>query len=54
MLGVALLVCAIAARATGTPIPHGTVELISENQWIAVGHEFNVGLRFQLEKGWHI
>ena len=53
-LGVALLLCAAGAQAGGTPIPHGTLELIPENQWIAAGHELYLGLRFQLEKGWHI
>ncbi len=42
------------ARAASAPIPHGTLELIAENQSIAPGHEFHLGLRFQLEKGWHI
>jgi len=61
--------CAAAARAESAPIPHGTLELVPENPWIAAqsiltpgvatgrmagGHTFNVGLRFQLEKGWHI
>jgi thiol:disulfide interchange protein DsbD len=49
-----LLLCAAGAQAAGTPIPHGTVELIAENQWIAAGHKLYLGLRFQLEKGWHI
>jgi thiol:disulfide interchange protein DsbD len=53
-LGIALLLCAAGAQAAGTPIPHGTLELIAENQWIAPGHEFYLGLHFQLEKGWHI
>ena len=57
--GVALLLCAASAHAEGTPIPHGTLELIAENPWIekrelAAGQKFDVGLRFQLEKGWHI
>ena len=52
--GVALLLCAASAHAGGTPIPHGTLELIAENQWIAAGHKFDLGLHFQLEKGWHI
>jgi DsbC/DsbD-like thiol-disulfide interchange protein len=43
--------CAQAATAT---IPHGTLELIAENQWIAPGHALNLGLHFQLEKGWHV
>jgi DsbC/DsbD-like thiol-disulfide interchange protein len=42
------------ARAAGAAIPHGTVELVAENQWIAAGHTLNLGLHFQLEKGWHI
>ena len=48
------LLCAGSAQASGAPIPHGTVELISENQSIAIGHPFYLGLHFQLEKGWHI
>jgi DsbC/DsbD-like thiol-disulfide interchange protein len=52
--GAALLVWAAGAEAGGTPVPHGTVELIAENQWISAGHTFDLGLRFQLEKGWHI
>jgi DsbC/DsbD-like thiol-disulfide interchange protein len=57
-LGVALLLVAASALAEGTPIPHGTLELIAE-KWIekrslAAGEEFDVGLHFQLEKGWHI
>jgi DsbC/DsbD-like thiol-disulfide interchange protein len=51
---VALLLCAAGAQGAGSPIPHGTLELIAENQWIATGHAFNLGLHFQLEKGWHI
>jgi DsbC/DsbD-like thiol-disulfide interchange protein len=53
-LGVSLLLCAAEAQAVGTPIPHGTLELIAENQWIAARHDFYLGLHFQLEKGWHI
>jgi DsbC/DsbD-like thiol-disulfide interchange protein len=41
-------------QAANSPIPHGTVELIAENKWITAGHTVNVGLHFQLEKGWHI
>jgi DsbC/DsbD-like thiol-disulfide interchange protein len=40
--------------AAGTAIPHGTLELIAEKQWIETGHTVNLGLRFELEKGWHI
>jgi DsbC/DsbD-like thiol-disulfide interchange protein len=51
---MALLLCTASTRATGTPIQHGTLELIAESQWIAPGHPFYLGLHFQLEKGWHI
>lgn len=54
-LGAAVLLsCAASLRAAGTPIPHGTLELVSENQWIAPGHTIHLGLHFQLENGWHI
>jgi DsbC/DsbD-like thiol-disulfide interchange protein len=53
-LGGALLLCVVNARADGTPIPHGTLELLAENQSIEAGHSAHLGLRFQLEKGWHI
>jgi DsbC/DsbD-like thiol-disulfide interchange protein len=53
-LVAALLLCAANAHAAGTPIPHGTLELVAENQWIEAGHTIPLGLRFQLEKGWHI
>ncbi len=43
-----------SAQADGIPIPHGTVELIAENQSITAGHKLNLGLHFELEKGWHI
>jgi len=48
------LLCAAAVQAAGSPIPHGTLELVAENQWIAIGRPFHLGLHFQLEKGWHI
>ncbi len=53
-LALSLSLCAAGAEAAGAPIPHGTVELIAENQWITSGHTLDVGLRFQMEKGWHI
>jgi DsbC/DsbD-like thiol-disulfide interchange protein len=53
-LGAALLLCVATARADGTAIPHGTLELVAENQWIAAGYTIHLGLRFQLEKGWHV
>jgi DsbC/DsbD-like thiol-disulfide interchange protein len=54
LVAAALLSCATGARAAGAPIPHGMLELVSENQWIAPGHPIHLGLHFQLEKGWHI
>ncbi|HMD96704.1 MAG TPA: protein-disulfide reductase DsbD domain-containing protein [Terriglobia bacterium] len=33
---------------------HGSLQLVSEQQSIEPGHEFWIGLRFNLEKGWHI
>jgi len=52
--GVALVLCAAATQGAETPIPHGTLELVAENQWVTPGHEFFLGLHFQLERGWHI
>ena len=49
-----LTVCSSRAHAAGAPIPHGTLELIAEKEWIMAGHPFNVALRFELEKGWHV
>ena len=40
--------------ASAASIPHGTVDLIAENQWITPGGRIYFGLNFQLEKGWHI
>lgn len=54
VIGATLVFCAVVAHAGGTAIPHGTVELIAENQWVAAGHTVNLGLYFELEKGWHI
>jgi DsbC/DsbD-like thiol-disulfide interchange protein len=53
-VGVILLLSVATAQTAGAPIPHGTLELIAEDQWIAVGRKLYLGLRFQLEKGWHI
>jgi DsbC/DsbD-like thiol-disulfide interchange protein len=41
-------------RAAAATIPHGTVDLVAENQWIAPGGRIYLGLNFHLEKGWHI
>src|ERR1700746_4226219 len=49
-----LAICSNRTQATGVPIPHGTLELIAEKDWITAGHPFNVALQFELEKGWHV
>ena len=51
---LAALLCAAGAQAASSRIPHGTLELVAEDQWIAIGHPFYLGLHFQLERGWHI
>jgi len=43
-----------SSRAMANEIPHGSVELISENQWISPGQQTYFGFKFELEKGWHI
>jgi DsbC/DsbD-like thiol-disulfide interchange protein len=42
------------ARASAASIPHGTVDLVAEKQWITPGRQTYFGLNFHLEKGWHI
>jgi DsbC/DsbD-like thiol-disulfide interchange protein len=49
-----MLVLLPGGRASAASIPHGTVDLIAENQWIAPGRQAYFGLNFRLEKGWHI
>ena len=49
-----MLPCATKAQTGNAAIPHGTVELVAENQWIEPAHESYLGLHFELEKGWHI
>lgn len=53
-LGFALLLSIPSTQAESTPITHGTVELVAEDQWITPGHRLYLGLHFQLEKDWHI
>jgi DsbC/DsbD-like thiol-disulfide interchange protein len=53
-LGLALLLSAASSQAESTPITHGTLELIAEDQWITPGHTLYLGLHFELEKEWHI
>jgi DsbC/DsbD-like thiol-disulfide interchange protein len=54
LAAAAMLLCASAARAAAQPIPHGTVDFVAEKQWIAPGRTVDFGLRFDLEKGWHV
>lgn len=54
ILGASFLLCAAAAHADEVRITHGTLELVADDQWITPGQKFNLGLHFQLEKGWHI
>ncbi len=49
-----MLPCAAIALAQVTSIPHGTLELIAEKEWVTAGGAVDLGLRFQLEKGWHV
>src|SRR5271155_209851 len=49
-----LLLTGASVQAASAIIPHGTLELVAENQWITAGRTLNLGLHFQLEKGWHI
>jgi DsbC/DsbD-like thiol-disulfide interchange protein len=48
------LILLAGARVSATSIPHGTVDLVAENQWITPGRHTSFGLNFRLEKGWHI
>jgi len=42
------------ADERGVSIPHGTVELVSEQQSILPGQTLHLGLHFRLEPRWHI
>jgi DsbC/DsbD-like thiol-disulfide interchange protein len=53
-LAIFFLFGGAAASAQSAHIPHGTLELISENSAITPGHDFTVGLQFKMEHGWHI
>lgn len=48
------LLCAQAGKAQTVSGSHGKVELIAEENAVVPGRNFTVGLRFELEKGWHI
>ncbi len=52
LIFVSILV--LGARASAASIPHGTVDLVAESQWIKPGSQTYFGLNFQIEKGWHI
>ena len=45
---------ALATQARAVSGPHGTIDLIAEPTSLQPARDFWVGLRFQLEKGWHI
>lgn len=47
-------VTAFCGAAAPAPVPHGSVELISEVDHAQPGADFTVGLHFKLEPGWHI
>jgi len=44
----------VCADERAVSIPHGTVDLLSEQQSIQPGRALLLGLHFRLEKGWHI
>jgi thiol:disulfide interchange protein DsbD len=48
------MTASVRADERSASIPHGTVELVSEQQSIQPGHALQLGLHFLLEKGWHI
>jgi len=54
LLFMLVLIPLTGARASAATIPHGTVDLVAENQSIAPGSQTYFGLNFHLEKGWHI
>jgi DsbC/DsbD-like thiol-disulfide interchange protein len=53
-MAIFFLLCGTATSAQSAHIPHGTLELVSENSTITPGHDFTVGLEFKMERGWHI
>jgi len=50
----ALGLCCAAALAKPVSAPHLTVDLIADATSVSPGDLFQVGLKFNLEKGWHI
>lgn len=53
-MGLAILVQACVLSAAPAGMPHARVTLVSEQTSIQPGATLRVGLRFELEKGWHI
>src|SRR5271157_2635626 len=45
---------AAPGKVAGASGPHGAVDLVSEQTSVQPARPFWVGLRFQLEQGWHI
>ena len=54
LLACAALPDAGTAEEHAASIPHGTVELVSEQESIQPGRPLLLGLHFRLEQGWHI
>ena len=54
LLFTLVLFLPLCPPAFAASIPHGSVVLVAENQWIAPGYQTYFGLKFDLEKGWHI
>jgi DsbC/DsbD-like thiol-disulfide interchange protein len=53
-LAIFLLLCGATTSAQSAHIPHGTLELVSDNSATTPGHDFTVGVEFKMERGWHI
>jgi len=53
VLAILTLLVSYSPQACPAAIPHGSVELISENQWITPGRQSYLGLHFTMEPGWH-
>jgi DsbC/DsbD-like thiol-disulfide interchange protein len=51
---ILVLILLPGAGTLAASIPHGTVDFVAENHWIAPGLQTYFGLNFQLDKGWHI
>ncbi|HUS19061.1 MAG TPA: protein-disulfide reductase DsbD domain-containing protein [Terriglobales bacterium] len=54
ILGLLCLVCLRASAQNSIDAPHVKVSLISENETLQRGKPAWMGVRFQLEKGWHV